>query len=290
MDRKTLVGIAFVFLAAFIWSFAGLFIKVANASSIWIIFIRSLTAGVILIPFILKRKITPFKSVLFAGICFFLYQVVYTLTIKLGTSALAVSMQAAAPFYTVIIFMARTKEINWKKVPVLGTILLGVILTVVDSWRYTNPVTIFLGMFVGLTFVGYASMLQRIKTGSPMGIIAVVNLLTALFTLPILPLDFNPMPSTLFDFGILISSGVLFTALGYSLYGAGVKRLKIEIAFVMGLVEPILNPIWVFSVTNEAPGQWTMLGMIVIITGAVINVFIPQEIKKATPTTENTTT
>ena len=47
---------------------------------------------------------------------------------------------------------------------------------------------------------------------------------------------------------------------------SGVKSLD---AGIIGYIEPVLNPIWVFLVLGERPSRWALLGGAIIITAVV---------------------
>jgi drug/metabolite transporter (DMT)-like permease len=52
----------------------------------------------------------------------------------------------------------------------------------------------------------------------------------------------------------------------YALLTAGVARgVKSLDAGIIGYVEPVLNPVWVFLVLGERPSQWALLGGAIIV-------------------------
>ncbi|MCL2853397.1 MAG: DMT family transporter [Defluviitaleaceae bacterium] len=275
MSRQTAAGVGFVFFAALLWSFSGLVIVTAATSPLWIIFIRSLTAGIILSPFIFKRKITPTKLILIAGTFFFIFQVSSVVCMLTGTAALAVSMQASAPIYTIIFCFFATKYLPIKKLLAFLFLLAGIGLALYDSWNYISPIAAVLGVIVGASFVVYTAALQKFETGRVMGIIAGINLVTAFLTLLVLPLDFYPVPSNFQTLSVLVLAGIIFIAGGYTLYGNGVKRVRIEVVLLIGLIEPVLLPLWVYIGIGEVPNMMMIFGMMFILVGAVLNIFSP---------------
>ena len=45
------------------------------------------------------------------------------------------------------------------------------------------------------------------------------------------------------------------------------------------MLEPILNPVWVFLFIGEAMGKWAFIGGILVITGTLGRVLIKQKIE-----------
>ena len=40
-------------------------------------------------------------------------------------------------------------------------------------------------------------------------------------------------------------------------------------AILLGAIEPILNPMWVFLFVGEAVGEWAFIGSILVLTGSI---------------------
>ena len=265
-------GSVLVFMAVILWSLTGLIIKTVEASTIWIILIRSLSGGIFLSPYIFKQRIYPLKSIFFASVSMALFSMAITLTTQLSSSAMAISMQYAAPMYLIGYSFYKNKKIDYKKLVVLILIFIGVFLSVFDSFKSANILAMFSGLAVGITFIFYSTNLQKVEGGSPLGIVALINLICSLFYILILPFNYTPMPSSLKDILILCFAGILISGLSYALYGAGLRKINVEKAMIIALAEPILNPIWVFLGTKEIPAAMTIIGIIFILLGAVIDI------------------
>jgi len=61
------------------------------------------------------------------------------------------------------------------------------------------------------------------------------------------------------------------TGIGSLLYSYSMKRLRAVDAVLIGELEPVLNPLWVYLATGEIPGPLSMAGGIIIITGVLIS-------------------
>ena len=58
------------------------------------------------------------------------------------------------------------------------------------------------------------------------------------------------------------------------LYMAALKRIPAGRAALLGLLEIVLGPIWVWLVDGERPGVLTLLGGVVVIGSAAANVWL----------------
>ena len=70
------------------------------------------------------------------------------------------------------------------------------------------------------------------------------------------------------DAASLIFLGVVQIGAAYVLFAYAIARITALEAGLIGMVEPVLNPAWVFVFLAEDPGWWAVVGATVIL-GAV---------------------
>ncbi len=51
----------------------------------------------------------------------------------------------------------------------------------------------------------------------------------------------------------------------YWLYARAIRHVTALEAVIIPIVEPILNPVWVFLVSGEKPSRWALLGGLIVI-------------------------
>ena len=61
---------------------------------------------------------------------------------------------------------------------------------------------------------------------------------------------------------------------GLLLYMASLKRIPAGRAALLGLLELVLGPIWVWLFDGERPGDLTLLGGVIVIGSAAANVWL----------------
>ena len=68
-------------------------------------------------------------------------------------------------------------------------------------------------------------------------------------------------------------------ALPYLLFGWGLKSISSNEAVTIGLLEPILVPVWAYFTSGEIPKPWTVWGAAIILTGLVLRYSIGRKAK-----------
>jgi drug/metabolite transporter (DMT)-like permease len=69
---------------------------------------------------------------------------------------------------------------------------------------------------------------------------------------------------------VVVYLGVFQLGVAYALLTAGMARgVKSLDAGVIGYVEPVLNPVWVFLVLRERPSRWALLGGAITVAAVV---------------------
>ena len=271
MRKQILRGYLLVIGAALLWSLTGLIVKSAVASTIWGNTIRSLTAAIVLFPVMRKYNVKIDKNIVITGIIYFVFVGSFIITTKVGASAMAVSMQSAAPLYLIILEFIRRKSIIKSKLPTFIFIGAGVGLSVFDALKNANSLSILFGLVIGGSFLAYSAYLRKIRTHSALGLIGAINIVALACNLAALPFDFYPIPASLGTVGAFVFAGIFISALSYAMYGTSIRLVGVETAMIVALIEPVLNPVWVYLGTGEAPSMMAVMGLALILGGVIVN-------------------
>ena len=229
--------------AVIIWSLSGLLVKAVNVDPLWISLIRCLGGGIFLLPYIFKEKIYPIKNILFSGIFMAIFLLSLTITTRISSSAMAISMQYTAPMYVIGYGFYKSKEIKFEKFIVFLFIFAGIIFNSITSMNGGNWWAIVSGITIGLAFVFYSYNLQKVKKGNLLGIVALINIISAAFYGILLIFRYSPPPSSFNEIIILSISGIVISGISYALYGEGLREVSMEKAMIICLAEPVLNPL-----------------------------------------------
>jgi drug/metabolite transporter (DMT)-like permease len=101
------------------------------------------------------------------------------------------------------------------------------------------------------------------------------NLLAALVTLPFSFHHFQGL--SLLGAGVLLYLGIFQLGFAYVLFARGVRKVPAAEASVISMLEPVLNPIWVFIGTGERPGPWALVGGAIVVGSVLLRTLAPAQ-------------
>ena len=280
--------VAFVLVAVLLWSTGGLAIKYTTLDAFTVNLGRSLFAAITVAVFTFRKGLKPniftlFTSLLYAGTltCF-----VYAN--KTTTAANAIFLQYTAPVYILILSPFILKEkFRFSDLLTVVICLAGMSFFFLEPQTDANKLApnIFLGnivalasgIFFGLYFV-FLRHPRSLENRNPALSVFYGNLLIVLFMLPLV--FSNPPEPKINDILAILYLGIFQIGVAYVFFTVGIARgVRSLDASIIGFVEPLLNPIWVFLFLKEQPSVWAILGGIIIIAGVVFHT-IKQNINK----------
>ena len=264
--------------AAALFSTGGAAIKGASLTAWQVAFGRSIIAAItlwILIPEARRRwslRVAPVAAAYGATL------VLFVLANRLTTAANAIFLQSAAPLYLLLLSPWLLKEPIRRSdvlyiVAVAGGLALFFLQTEKAVGTAPNPA---LGDALGaLSGVRYALTLAglrwlgRGKTGDPgIATVAMGNLMVAAVVLPMaLPVAQVGVK----DAAVMLYMGIFQVGLAYVLVTRALKQVPAFEANTILLVEPALNPVWVWLIHGEKPGGWALAGGAVILGATLFN-------------------
>jgi drug/metabolite transporter (DMT)-like permease len=192
----------------------------------------------------------------------------FVLANKLTTAAQAVFLQAAAPLY--VVFLERWllgTRLARRDAPVLGLVVLGGVLLYVGSAASSatapdpargNVIAIVSGVFYAGMLVGLRWLAER--TPRPGAAAAAAVWGNGLAFAVALPMALPVAGSTARDWLVLAYLGVFQIGLAYYLVARAVRTVSALDVSLLLLVEPVLNPIWVWLLHGEVPGPLAIAG------------------------------
>ncbi|MBT5440261.1 MAG: DMT family transporter [Candidatus Marinimicrobia bacterium] len=264
-------------IAALLWSLGGLFIKLVDLSPIIIAGIRSLGAAVVFIFYIKKPK-WYWGKYFIGGILFYSSMVIlYVVSIRLTTAANAIFLQFTAPLWVVIFGYFILKE-TVSKFDILAMlfIFLGMGLFFIDDLTFYGFWGNIMALVSGICFA-LVTVLIRKEKDYAFEIVLFGNLITALICFPFILEGFGG--SSKLDLLIIFALGVFQLGIPYLLYTKALKYVKAIDAILTGMIEPVLNPIWVFIFIGEVIGEWAFIGGLMVLIGSLGRAYFKQKIE-----------
>lgn len=266
----------FVIAAAVLWSTGGLFIKWTSLSGLELSFGRSLLAAITVAIFTRHEgfglnKVTALASVLYAGLL-----LLFVLATKETTAANAIFLQYTAPVYLLILEPLFYKEKFRSRDLITVTLcVIGMSLFFVGKLRPQDVTGNLMALASGLCFACYVLLLRHSKSRAVNRASSVIygNLLLVLIAAP---LGLKALPRmSMHDALSVLYLGVVQIGIAYTLFTVAMARgVRSLDAGIIGYVEPVLNPIWVFLVLGERPSEWALLGGSIIVVAVVCHTLI----------------
>ena len=260
-----------VLAAALLWSTGGLFIKWTQLSAFELTFGRSLLAALV-VAFFTRREgfrlnaMTVLTSLLYAGLL-----LLFVVATKLTTAANAIFLQYTAPIYVLLLEPVLYKE-KFRRADLVTVVVCvaGMSLFFVGKLRPQDVSGNLAALLSGLFFAFYILLLrhpdsQRVNRASS---VIYGNLLLVILTAPAGIAALEHM--TVRDAGSVLYLGVIQIGLAYTFFTLGMARgVRSLDASIVGYIEPVLNPLWVFIFLGERPTNWALFGGAIIIAAVV---------------------
>lgn len=273
---------AYVLFAVLLWSTGGLFIKLTTLDAFSVNLGRAFFAALTVGLFIVFRKGLKFDA--FTLLSAFFYAATLTCFVfanKNTTAANAIFLQYTAPVYILVLApLILGEKFHPSDLLTVVICLAGMSLFFLEPQNSENKLAgnVFAGNIAGLISgicLGMYFVLLRHPRSmklNPALSVFYGNLLIVLLMVPLIAAD--PPAPTVKDLLAISYLGVFQIGLAYLLFTYGVvKGVRSLDASIIGFVEPLLNPVWVFLFVGERPSRWAVLGGIIILAAIVFHTF-----------------
>ena len=263
-------AIAITCFVALMWSLAGFNIKMIEWSPYAIAAGRSLVAVILLAPMVLRKGFQKIDRYVIGGaICYAAFNYCFITSTTLTSSAIAIMMQYTAPIYVALLsWLFLQERVGWADIISVGFVFLGMIFFFLDSNSGGSLKGNIVSIFNGITFAGISIFLRLQKDGNPALSMYLGNVISAVAGLPIM---WNAgMPDTISLLFLLLAG--LLVAVSYTLYAKASTGLSALETVLIPIIDPVMNPVWVFLFLDERPGALTIVGAAVILVSVTIRV------------------
>ncbi len=269
--------------AAVLWSTGGLFIKAIQLSAFELSFGRSLLAAITIAIFTPREgfginKISAITSILYAALI-----ILFVLATKLTTAANAIFLQYAAPVYVLLLEPIFYKEkFRGRDFITVALCLGGMTLFFVGKLRPQDVSGNLLALASGVAFALFVLLMRHSKARDVNRASSAIygNLIAVAICTPwFLGAAKRGISAT--DFACIAYLGIVQIGFAYLLFtlamARGVRSLD---AGIIGYIEPVLNPVWVFLFIGERPSGWALIGGLIIVTSVIFHTLIEIRTKR----------
>lgn len=267
-SRKQHQSMGLMALCACLWSIAGIFIKWISWNPLQIAGARSIISAAVLGLFMAAtgRGLKFTKWSLLAGVGLSCSCICFVIANKLTTAANAIVLQYMAPVFILIISAVfLKKKLKRGDIIVVAVTVCGIALFFCDKLSPGNILGNFLGILAGvfLAVMFVACGQAQDDDSVRMTGILLAHLMTA--AVGGISLIFIPFSTTGSEIWYVIILGIFQLGIPYVLYTVASKYCPPLACSLIGMLEPLLNPVWVFIFDGEAPGVYALAGAVIII-------------------------
>lgn len=255
---------------AFLWSIAGLFIKVIDWNPMAIAGMRSLIASVVIFVYLRRPHIHLSFPQVAAAVANAATMLLFVSANKTTTAANAILLQYFAPVLTAfigaVLLHERARAEHFVALPLVAA---GMMLMFSDELGGGRVLGNVLAVMSAVTFSFYFVFMRMQKDGSPLESILLSHWLTAGICL-IVSL-FLPLPQVTAKSLVAVAVlGVVQIGLSAIFFSFAIKRVSAVQANLIAVIEPVFNPVWVFLAIGETPGANAIVGGIMIVAAVTV--------------------
>ncbi|HEX7832098.1 MAG TPA: DMT family transporter [Thermoanaerobaculia bacterium] len=260
--RRT--GILFIVIAALLWSTGGIGIKAVSDSALKVSFYRSIFAAITLLLIFRRDAISvrPTPGFLTAVISYGACLTSFVVATKLTTAANAIFLQYAGVIW-VLLFSPLVLKESMRRHDVIAIIgaMSGMALFFVGKFE-TRGMTGNAMALVSSVFFATMVLALRRETHASRAAVTWGNVVLAL---ALLPFVWDDLGLTMKSFLALLFLGVFQIGIAYACFVKGLQHISATQASLTGMLEPVMNPIWVLLFIGERPSAFAIAGGVIVL-------------------------
>jgi drug/metabolite transporter (DMT)-like permease len=268
-------GILAIISAALLWSTGGLFIKLISLDAYQLSFYRSIFSALTFV-LLFRKKVLVFNLPVFLnGIFYAGILILFVVATKLTTAANAIFLQYTAPIY-VLIFEPLLLKTKLKAVNVISVFIafLGITLFFVGEISPSHLEGNLVALLSGICFAAFLIGIRKSSEEFRVPAIFWGNIFILVLCFNSVYPEFN---ISLENFLMVVYLGIFQIGLAYAIFTYSIKRIEGIEAALIAMIEPVMNPIWVYLGYGEKPSPFAILGGIIILATITIRTIITEK-------------
>lgn len=255
-------GILLAVIASALWSIGGLLVKLLDWNPVAIAGSRSVIAALVILAHIKKPKITKSKPQIIGIFAYSATVLFFVIANKLTTAANAILLQYTAPIFVAILsFWLLKEKIRWYDIVSIVMVIVGMSLFFIEGVNAGNFIGNIVAIASGFALACNTLALRAQKDSSGMESVLFGNLLTFIIAIPFI----LKVSISLRDVLVVAILGIFQLGISYIFYVDSLKYITALEAILIAVLEPLLNPLWVYIFLREKPGFNAIIGGIIVI-------------------------
>ena len=272
------LGVLLAVGAATLFSTAGVIVRRIDMPAWDVSFWRSVLLLATILPLLFWQRRAMWQDIRNAGPSLFFSALVlsgsfiaFILALGLAPVANVLIMFGATPFITALLARFFLGEpLHRHTLFAMAAAVAGLVLSVAGSLKGGAAAGMAVAFVVVLCMSANYVIVRRRRDVGMTPALALAGAISAIIVLPFA----EPDRLTLSQVPWLLALGPGQLAGGLLLYMASLKRIPAGRAALLGLLELVLGPAWVWAIDGEKPGNLTLFGGAIVIGAAAANVWL----------------
>jgi drug/metabolite transporter (DMT)-like permease len=272
-----LKGALLVAAAALIWSTGGLIVRALGDTDQWTtVFWRSLWAFAFLAAILLFRRgrhaLDTFRAMgmpgLIVALCFTTASVGFIAALQFSSVANVLVIMSAAPMMAALLGWAvlgeRPAALTWAAVAASAA---GIAIMVSDSYSRGTATGDAIAASIATAYAVAIVTMRRHHEIEMLPAMSLAVLMALAISLAFVP-TFAVSPRAGF---LLVLFGAGQLGVGLALLSAGARLIPAAQTALIGNLEPILGPLWVWALLDERPSTMALVGGTIVIMAVILH-------------------
>jgi drug/metabolite transporter (DMT)-like permease len=272
-------GALLVACAAMCWTSGALIVRLVTTSpwttSLW----RSVFASLFLVLVLsLVRRRSIFaqwrdggRPVLGVAVCMAVASTCFIFSLAHTSVANTLILMSTGPYVTGLLgFLLLGERVPLRTWVSMGVALAGVVVMVSNSYSRGTIVGDLLAIVMAGSFAIATVLVRRHPEIQMAPAAALATTITGLVALPLA----DPLATTPRDLALLAFFGVGQFGAGFLLFMAGARLIPAAESSLIGMLEIVLGPLWVWLVLSERPGAASLAGGALILAALLVNTLV----------------
>jgi drug/metabolite transporter (DMT)-like permease len=267
-------GILAIVIAALLWSTGGLFIKLISLDAYQLSFYRSIFSALTFMVLFRKRVFIFNFPIFLNGLFYAGILILFVIATKLTTAANAIFLQYTAPIYVLILepILLKTKL---RRINVISVIIsfIGMSLFFVGEISPSHFEGNLVALLSGICFAAFLIRIRKSDESYRVPAIFWGNIF-----IPVLCFNsvFPEFQIDLKNMLMVMYLGIFQIGLAYAVFTYSIKRIEGIEAALIAMIEPVMNPIWVYIGYGERPSTFAIVGGLIILATISVRTIITE--------------
>ena len=269
-------GVILVLTAGIFWSFAGLAVRLIEFANEWqILFFRSSTLVCFLTCyFLVARKgriIATFRNCgilgFLAGLTLSIAFCAWIFALTHTTVANALFLLSTAPFFAAFFgWLILNERVAMSLLWFIALAICGVGVMVAEGYHLGTLWGSIMALIAGVGFGVFAVLLRKGRNTELVPAVFWAGFCATIISGGIILGTETTFDINLRDWLLCASMGVFQVGVGLVIFTHGSRYLPAAEITLLSLTEIVLGPVWVWLAIGEVPGNWTVVGGIIVLS------------------------